>query len=200
MVTIRYVTLEDKKIRFENGGFSMGNTVRKVTLILLVLSVVFSLASCKKVEADYIFQIKNSDKSYSYSISNDTLEKISTVQYNTALNYGNSYSSCKYEVGIVNISAKSSDPAEWEYSDEDNVPLDPELKQLWAGRMKSVELPFTGSFDVMFYTFDDYIIACASKYDTKEMQYVQTEAVFHNDKLIGTITDLGTLSGLCKHN
>ena len=90
----------------------MENTsVRKVISILLILAVVFSLASCKKVEADYIFEIKNANRSHYYSVSNDTFEKISRVQYNSALEFGNSYSSAPRVPEIVLISAEGNDPS-----------------------------------------------------------------------------------------
>ena len=183
------------------GVFSMENTsVRKVISILLILAVVFSLASCKKVEADYIFEIKNANRSHYYSVSNDTFEKISRVQYNSALEFGNSYSSAPRVPEIVLISAEGNDPAEWEYSDEDKVPLDPEQKQLWIERMRLMNLPFTGSFDVLFYAFDDYAIVFAQQLNHRELEYESKTVVFHNEKLIGTITEIGTLSGLYKHN
>jgi len=66
--------------------------------------------------------------------------------------------------------------------------------------MRSMNLPFTGSFDVLFYAFDDYVIAFAQQLNQRELEYVSKTVVFHNEKLIGTITEIGTLSGLYKHN
>ena len=72
------------------GVFSMGNTsVRKIISILLILAVVFSLASCKKVEAEYVLRFTTiDDDCYYYSLDGDTIEKLSSFQYNDAANRG----------------------------------------------------------------------------------------------------------------
>ena len=80
---------------------------------------------------------------------------MSLFQFNISVEFTNKYTSPKVETDIVCISAEGDDPAEWEYSDKEYVPLDDEQKQIWIERMKAMNLPYTGSFSIMTDTFDD---------------------------------------------
>lgn len=175
-------------------------SIHKFTAILLMLSVVFSLASCKKTEPDYVFLIESEGKRNYYSISNDTFERMSLFQFNISVEFTNKYTSPKVETDIVCISAEGDDPAEWEYSDKEYVPLDDEQKQIWIERMKAMNLPYTGSFSIMTDTFDDYMIACALKIDSRTLQYIGTKFVFHNEKIIGKVTETGMINRFYKRD
>lgn len=174
----------------------------RFTSVLLIISVVFSLASCKKVEAEYVLRFTTSDEDcYYYSLNGDTIETLSSFQYNNAIEFGDDYSSSNYEICTIDIYAGGDDPAGWEYTDEDNLPLDDEQKQLWIERMRAMDLPFTGTISVLFYTIDDYMIVYAWKFEAREAKNIEVRAVFHNDKNIGTITeDKGLLNRVYKHN
>ena len=67
--------------------------------------------------------------------------------------------------------------------------------------MRAMNLPFTGTISVLFYTIDDYMLVFAWKFDARESKNIEVNAVFHNEKNIGTITeDKGLLNRVYKHN
>jgi len=52
-----------------------------------------------------------------------------------------------------------------------------------------------------FTTIDDYMLVFAWKFDARESKNIEVNAVFHNEKNIGTITeDKGLLNRVYKHN
>ena len=67
--------------------------------------------------------------------------------------------------------------------------------------MTSMDLPCTGTIDVMYYKFDDYLIVDACKFNRPGGDDDQiTTVVFHNDEIIGTIDERGLFDGVYKHN
>ena len=63
-----------------------------------------------------------------------------------------------------------------------------------------MNLPYTGSFSIMTDTFDDYMIACALKIDSRTLQYIGTKFVFHNEKIIGKVTETGLINRFYKRD
>ena len=108
-----------------------GKAIRRLTSVLLVLSVAGVLAACQKVEADYLFQLGNKEPSY-YSISNDTVQELSSFQYSVSVSSReSSYSKYYDEFSIIKVDADGGDPSDWEYADDNGCPLDPEQEQFW---------------------------------------------------------------------
>ena len=179
-----------------------GKVIRRITSVMLVLSVVGVLAACQKVEADYIIRVSTQGTNSYYSISNDNLEKLSSFQYASALNSQDSeYSPYEYEFSAISIDADGNDPADWKYSDDNGFELDPEQEQFWIEKMTSMDLPYTGTIDVMYYTFDDYLIVYAAKWGRPGGDDdLITNVVFHNDEIIGTIDERGLFDRVYKHN
>jgi hypothetical protein len=178
-----------------------GKAIRRLTSVLLVLSVTGVLAACKKVEADYLFQLGDKEPSY-YSISNDTVQELSSFQYSVSVSSReSSYSKYYDEFSIIKADADGGDPSDWEYADDNGCPLDPEQEQFWIGKITSMDLPYTGEISVLYYKFDDYMIVYAAKWGTPIGNNDQiTTVVFHNDEIIGTIDEFGLLNDLYKHN
>ena len=168
----------------------------KIISVILMLSAFCLLVACQKVEADYVLLIENSNNSYYYSIYNDELQELSSLQYGSVASQSSGYSSYENELGVLSISAEGDDPAEWEYIDDNRTPLDDEQKQFWIPKLAAMDVPYRGTLSVLFYKFDDYSVVYVSKFG---LETEQTVVVFHGDNIIGTIEERGLLRKVYKN-
>ena len=177
------------------GKHIMRKLATKITAVVLMLSVIGMLASCQKVEADYVLLFQNSNDSYYYAIKNDELRTLSALEYGSVASENSGFSKCNTEIGTLSISAEGDDPAEWEYKNELNELLDDEQLQFWIPKITAMDVPYRGTLSVLFYKFDDYSVVHVWKFG---LGTEQTVAVFHGDEITGTIEDKALLSKVYK--